>query len=181
MATRPHCPCQWVWLERVKRLPPLGRAARRRWRLLELSIREDRPITRINVVPPSELNVKHLVAEYRELPRIFAYVKRAVDNGHTVATVSCPRQYTLGTGHCRFFYKRLGWLARRQQALIDEMLRRGYKPTFLDAASLLDGIPEEWHGDWTPTRQAKHINRLRIAERGGKPYTVSVFCVPKSE
>jgi hypothetical protein len=31
-------------------------------------------VTRINLVDPKELSRQHLVAEYRELPRIFNYV-----------------------------------------------------------------------------------------------------------
>ena len=38
-------------------------------------------MTRINCVPPSELTVQHLVAEYRELPRIFALVRAAIARG----------------------------------------------------------------------------------------------------
>lgn len=38
-------------------------------------------MTRINVVPVSELVDKHLVAEYRELPRIYKAAQKFYDNG----------------------------------------------------------------------------------------------------
>lgn len=117
-------------------------------------------MTRINCVPPTELSRQHLVAEYRELPRVFALARKAKP-GH------CPDQYTLGTGHARFFYSRLGWLLERQRALIAEMQQRGYRPTHTDPSALVDGMPACLMGDWTPTAEALAINRARIAERNG--------------
>jgi deoxyribonuclease (pyrimidine dimer) len=38
-------------------------------------------MTRINVVPPRELTRQHLIAEYRELPRVFGLVKKAAARG----------------------------------------------------------------------------------------------------
>ena len=38
-------------------------------------------MTRINGIPPQELTGPHLVAEYRELPRIFALVRAAAARG----------------------------------------------------------------------------------------------------
>lgn len=122
-------------------------------------------MTRINCVPPSELSGAHLVAEYRELPRIFALVRAAVARGETPTDRRNPAAYTLGAGHVRFFYSRLGYLASRQADLIKEMQARGYVPTFTDPAGLLTGIPPAWHGDWLPTAEALALNRARLAER----------------
>jgi deoxyribonuclease (pyrimidine dimer) len=123
-------------------------------------------MTRINCVPPSELCGKHLVAEYRELPRVFTLVRDAIARQERPAHTD---RYTLGKGHVRFFYTRLTWLARRQADLIAEMQRRGYRTSF--GAPTLDGFPQEWCGDWEPTADALRINRERIAARmprGGK-------------
>lgn len=122
-------------------------------------------LTRINCVPPSELSDPHLVAEYRELPRIFALVRGAIARGEEPDDRRNPKFYTLGKGHVRFFYSRLGYLAARQAALIAEMQRRGYKPSFLDPNGLLDGIPPEWCNEWEPTPDAVALNRERISER----------------
>lgn len=122
-------------------------------------------MTRINCMPPQELTGPHLVAEYRELPRIFALVRAAMARGERPDDPRNPREYCLGAGHVRFFYPRLGYLAGRQAALIAEMKARGYAPSFTDPHALLDGIPDEWRGDWIPTEQALAINRARIAER----------------
>ncbi|AGT07788.1 pyrimidine dimer DNA glycosylase/endonuclease V [Paracoccus aminophilus] len=126
-------------------------------------------MTRINCIPPEELTGPHLVAEYRELPRIFTLVRAAIARGERPSDPRNPRDYRLGAGHVRFFYPRLGYLAQRQAALVAEMLRRGYAPGFTETAHLLDGIAPEWCQDWEPTAPAQALNRARIAERLAKP------------
>lgn len=122
-------------------------------------------MTRINCIPPQELSGPHLVAEYRELPRVFALVKAAIVRGEHPDDRRNPRQYTLGTGHVRFFYSRLGFLAKRQAALVAEMQSRGYNPQFTNSTELLRDMPVEWCNDWVPDETAQAINRQRIALR----------------
>ncbi len=80
-----------------------------------------------------------------------------------------PEVYTLGKGHILFFYTRLGYLARRHADLVQEMKRRGYKPSF-HGVKREDhpSIPDEYWGDWTPTPNALLLNRARIEERSRK-------------
>lgn len=138
-------------------------------------------MTRINVVDPSELADSHLLAEYRELPRVFALAEDALFRvAHTIADreldipparmasvaadrvrTSAPSAYTLGAGHVRFFYSRTGYLSRRQSAIIAECLRRGFNLTHRTAPPPVPGLDD----DWTPTPEAIEINRARIAER----------------
>jgi deoxyribonuclease (pyrimidine dimer) len=122
-------------------------------------------MTRINLVPPSELHRKHLVAEYHELPRIFTYVKMQLAKGKDPAKIKAPSEYTLGTGHMKFFYTRLGFLLERQADLIVEMLNRKMKVNHADVAGLAAGIPEHLLGNYEPTPEALAINRERIAQR----------------
>lgn len=122
-------------------------------------------MTRINCIPPAELTSQHLVAEYRELPRIFALVRAAIARGESPDDPRNPDAYRLGAGHVRFFYGRLGYLAKRQAALVAEMKARGFQPTFTDTGRLLDGFPKAWCKDWQPTADALAANRARISER----------------
>ena len=122
-------------------------------------------MTRINCIPPSELTGPHLVAEYRELPRVFSLVRAAIARGEQPDDNRNPGEYRLGPGHIRFFYPRLGYLARRQAALVAEMLARGYAPGFTETAHFLDGFPPWWCADWQPDGGAIALNRARIAER----------------
>ena len=121
-------------------------------------------MTRINCVPPAELTTPHLIAEYRELPRVFGLVRAAIGRGERPEDPRNPLNYRLGPGHVRFFYPRLGYLVKRQQQLIDEMLGRGYAPKFTDPAGLLADIPSEWHGDWAPAPEEIDLNRARIRQ-----------------
>lgn len=124
-------------------------------------------MTRINCIPAAELTGPHLVAEYRELPRIFGLVRKRVAKGQKPADIQIPESYRLGAGHVLFFYDKLGWLVARQRQLIEEMQNRQYEPQFTDPDQLLAGIPDCWRGDWTPTADALELNRTRIQERLG--------------
>lgn len=119
-------------------------------------------MTRVNVVPVKELSRQHLVAEYREIARLPALAYKAHRRGETPA--SHPRRYCLGKGHVRFFYSRLGYITRRFQALVREMQRRGYQPTYHQLVVPTD-LPREWWRDYRPTAEALEINRVRIKER----------------
>lgn len=119
-------------------------------------------MTRINCVPVEELSRQHLIAEYRELPRVFNLARKAYER----QAITAAQTYTLGKGHLLFFYTRLGYLAKRHEELVAEMQRRGYKPTFTTALTLAHAdIPAALWGDWTPTPEALGLNRQRIAER----------------
>ena len=122
-------------------------------------------MTRINLVPPSELSVKHLCAEYRELPRIFALAHKASVSTKPW-TDKQPKKYVLGTGHMHFFYDKLKFLSGRHEELVQEMLLRGYKPTFQEVlANQWQSIPKGYWKDYVPTEEALKINRQRILDR----------------
>jgi deoxyribonuclease (pyrimidine dimer) len=69
-------------------------------------------MTRINVVAPRDLTDQHLLAEYRELPRVFTLAQAWLDRGKPGAL---PERYALGTGHVKFFYDKTDYLAKRQR------------------------------------------------------------------
>lgn len=121
-------------------------------------------MTRINCVPPSELHDKHLVAEYRELPRIFRLARHASD---------APKQYVLGTGHMKFFFDKLQYLYERQLELCAEMRKRNITVNF-PAEQLLvsykDKLPANLWNDWEPTPEAMMLNRQRLVERMNSYY-----------
>lgn len=124
-------------------------------------------MTRINVVPVEELTQQHLVAEYRELPRIYGAVRKSQQSGKTPSSFkNMPSVYRLGSGHVTFFYNKLAFIMRRHQQLIDEMLRRGYNPSFTDDPATLTGdLDACWFEDYIVTDDALFINRERIALR----------------
>ena len=113
-------------------------------------------MTRINVIPPSELCDKHLLAEYRELPRVFALAR---------PDAQIPPLYVLGKGHVTFFYDKLGFLAKRAQDIFDCCRRRDFNVQY-DPKGLWKVCPyPQLYKDWTPTPEAIILNRARIEQR----------------
>ena len=119
-------------------------------------------MTRINLVDPKTLSGPHLVAEYRELPRIFGLVSKRLEAGKKFDDI--PASYTMGPGHVRFFYDKLQFLADRQASLVKEMLRRNYSPSYT-AYPPLDAYPVELVKSWTPTEADIAVSQARITER----------------
>lgn len=116
-------------------------------------------MTRINVgIPPQSLTRQHLIAEHREIKRIPNAIKsgRFNLNGQ-------PTTFTLGKGHVKFFYTRLGYLLKRYRALYAECLARGYNVT--DYSGAWDGIDSDYMGDYTPTERDIEIIKQRIKEK----------------
>lgn len=78
-------------------------------------------MTRLNPgIPVEELCDKHLVAEYRELPRMVKFVAKT----KTIRNVD----FTLNTGHMKSCARYGAYLADRHAELIAEMRHRGFKP-----------------------------------------------------
>lgn len=115
-------------------------------------------MTRINVVPVTELCDQHLLAEHRELTRI----PNAVAKGK-YHLQGQPSDYKLGEGHVRFFFNKLRFLKNRYDLLHKECQARGFNVQYFWP----DNLPQDinlWQ-DYTPTEHALYINRERIALR----------------
>lgn len=125
-------------------------------------------MTRINLVDPSTLHSKHLLAEYRELPRVFKLVIAAQQRGLTPDTACIPKQYVLGTGHVTFFYNKISWLVDRFHALVLECLRRGFNVQHLAVPKEVALIQTNWWGNYVPTPEAIELNKARIKDRKPK-------------
>lgn len=116
-------------------------------------------MTRINVVPVTELCDQHLLAEHRELTRI----PNAIANGK-FDLKGQPQEYTLGKGHVKFFYDKLQYLYNRYLALNYECHCRGFNTKNIWDRACLDLPLKHWK-DYKPTLHALVINRARIADR----------------
>lgn len=115
-------------------------------------------------MPVDELSGPHLIAEYRELPRVYGLSRRALARGVDPATL--PSSYRLGTGHVLFFYCRLTYVVQRHRQLVAEMRRRGYQPSkqFCHPPSLAEW-PRAWRQRWVPSEADLATNRQRLFER----------------
>lgn len=117
-------------------------------------------MTRINCIPVSALDKiaskKQIQAEYREITRIPAYIKKAVNK-------EIPEQYTLGKGHVRFFYNKGKYLQKRTEELYHKCKSLGINVKH--KRYKLSGHPRKWRQDWEPDNKAIRINKKRIKLR----------------
>jgi deoxyribonuclease (pyrimidine dimer) len=126
-------------------------------------------MTRINVVPVECLTNKHLMAEYRELPRVFTAVDKLHKEGRAV---TIPDTYRLGTGHIKFFYTKLSWLYDRYFLLMRELRKRGfnldmelYHKISEDALDLARRLPSNYLGTYAPSPEDMYLNMARLVKR----------------
>lgn len=74
-----------------------------------------------------------------------------------------PNDYTLGTGHVKFFYNKLQFIKDRHESLKTEGLRRGLNLTSITIN--LEGIPEIFKKDFVPDEKDVILNLSRIKEK----------------
>lgn len=116
-------------------------------------------MTRINAsIPPAELCDAHLLAEHREITR----VPNTVRSGRAVIK-DIPKNFTLGTGHVKFFYNKIGFIKNRYKELYNECIARGFSVE--PKHSSFENIPQSLMNDWEPTDESNRLIRERIQER----------------
>ena len=122
-------------------------------------------MTRINIIPTSELADQHLVAEYRELFMVGSALQRTLKSKNCDKTLSSiPEKFTLNTGHVKFFYNKGEYLHKRYNEIVEEMKRRGMNPD-PERVFKREQWPDELYNDWQPDDQELAIVRQRIQER----------------
>jgi deoxyribonuclease (pyrimidine dimer) len=118
-------------------------------------------MTRINTLHPKYLADQHLLAEYRELPRVFDLALRWMERTDC-DTARLPGTYRMGKGHVMFFYDKLDWCVARQRALIEECQRRGFD---ISHTEVPEDLPEDLCCYWNPTEVDLSINLSRLCDK----------------
>mgnify|MGYP001440366857 CR=1 FL=1 len=122
-------------------------------------------MTRINLVSPSELSDQHLIAEYREIFMVGSALQRSLKSPKWHKTkCTLPNQFTLNTGHVKFFYNKGKYLNKRYLDLIAEMKRRGMNPD-PNRNFKKEQWPSELYKDWEPNSKDIELVRERIAHK----------------
>lgn len=117
-------------------------------------------MTRINVgIEPRELPSKLLIAEHREITRI----PNAVRTGRA-KVIDIPASFMLGTGHVKFFYDKLQYLADRYANLYAECCNRGFAVT--NKSTAFDGLPAHLMRGYNPTTTDRDVLVARIRSKG---------------
>ena len=146
-------------------------------------------MTRINLVPSSELMDQHLFAEFREIKMVPKSLRRSLEAGRNryiklygncsapsypdkyarTHVLNCiPNAFTLNTGHVSFFYNKGVYLFHRYEQLRIELNKRGInfnKEALLDPDCVFINLDHNFNNDYTPTVEALHIIRTRISEK----------------
>lgn len=107
----------------------------------------------------------HLVAELREITMVPGSLKRSLmTSSKLMVLFGIPKQFTLNTGHVKFFYNKLTFLQNRFNELCNEMERRGYHP---DRSRIVafDGFDDRFYNNWASTDDDDTIVHERIALR----------------
>jgi len=122
-------------------------------------------VTRINLVEPSELADQHLVAEYREIFMIGSALARSLKSKNWNKTLdTLPVEFTLNSGHVKFFYNKGKYIHKRYDSLVEEMKRRGMNPDPERKFKTFQW-PDYLYRDWDPTDKDLELVRERIRER----------------
>lgn len=115
-------------------------------------------------ISPTLLLDQHLIAEYRELFIPFGQLRKLNFQSKTPS----PERLKLGKGHIVFWRDKHAYLARRHEALVEEMRVRGFQVnlSFWDK----DVIPPRFWNDWEPSYEESLVIRERVVEKiGEKP------------
>jgi deoxyribonuclease (pyrimidine dimer) len=121
-------------------------------------------MTRINIIPVSELTDQHLIAEYREITMVPAALTRTLNSKSGFIKKKIPDRFTLNTGHVYFFYDKGLYLYNRYDNIVEEMILRGFNPD-LKRIFPKNIFPFELFNDWTPTIKEQEVVRSRIKEK----------------
>lgn len=116
-------------------------------------------MTRINsAIPPANLCDQHLLAEYRELPRISALAWKWYNRKNKT---KIPEDFRLGTGHVSFFYDKGEFLNNRFNTIVDVLEGRGFVLQF----KTYRPHPEGMNGNHTPSSHERNLLKERIELR----------------
>lgn len=131
-------------------------------------------MTRLNLVPPSELADQHLFSEFREIkmvaPKLAATMQSLHRQGKPLYALldRIPKEFCLGKGHVTFFYNKGLYLQQRYSDLRRELDVRKVdynRNALVDSRFVFSCLPAEFQKDYTPTDAALALARARIAER----------------
>ena len=122
-------------------------------------------MTRINIIPVSELHDQHLIAEYRELTMVPAALNRTLNSKTGLIREKISKSFTLNSGHVYFFYDKGLYLDKRYTEIVNEMKSRGFNPDSTRIFQIDIFKDNDLYNDWTPTIEDQKLIRQRIQER----------------
>ena len=117
-------------------------------------------MTRINAgIPPKILTDQHLLAEHREIKRLPAvFAKNPIPTG-------IPEEFTLGTGHVKFFLDKGRYTLKRYKIIYAECIKRGFEISDYSQNWEVYRQHPKYNKDYKETPDALKLLVNRISER----------------
>lgn len=127
-------------------------------------------MTRINLMDPSVLTSRHLLAEFKEITQVLHPLSITLSKGDlTLLKSKIPPNYTLNTGHVCFWYDKGDWLIMRFKSLRHELVVRGVNidnDLFEQRLTrMADVYSNSIHNEWQASYNDIVINAERIMYR----------------
>lgn len=117
-------------------------------------------MTRINAgIPPKALTDQHLLAEHREIKRLPAVFAKNTE------PTAIPQEFTLGTGHVKFFLDKGKYTIRRYELLHEECIKRGFAVADYSPNWEIYKQHPKYNKDYKETAEAIELLVERISER----------------
>lgn len=126
-------------------------------------------MTRINLVDPAVLTNQHLMAEYKEITRIFTVVTDRI-KASLAPPSDAPSDYVLGTGHVKFFYDKCKFILNRYNELRKELQLRDYDLNLDMFYDIVMSVNNNIRGtvyfnDYSPKPENIYLNMARLCKR----------------
>lgn len=102
-----------------------------------------------------------LIAEHREIKRIPNCIKSG-----RYSLDGMPVNFTLGTGHVKFFYNKLAYLRRRYELIYRVCVGAPNHFNVTYYGSAFNGLPDALMGNYEPTINDRALLVQRLHERG---------------
>ena len=119
-------------------------------------------MTRINSnISIKKLTDEHLLAEHREIKRLPSCLIKAIQ---CKSINKIPNQFTLGTGHVKFFLNKQKFIYNRYKEIYQELLNRGFNIEDY-SNNWKEFIGTEYFNDYVPTIEEYNLLKQRIIER----------------
>ena len=119
-------------------------------------------MTRINSnIPVKKLSDEHLLAEHREIKRLPSCLRKAIQ---CKSINKIPNQFTLGTGHVKFFLNKQKFIYNRYKEIYQELLNRGFNIEDY-SNNWKEFINTKYFNDYIPTIEEYNLLKQRIIER----------------
>ena len=117
-------------------------------------------MTRINAgIPPNVLTDQHVLAEHREIKRLPAVFAKNPN------PVGIPKEFTLGTGHVKFFLDKGKYTLDRYKLIYAECVKRGFEITNYSLNWEIYKQHPKFNKDYKETNEAVELLVERITER----------------